>query len=66
MEPVYQIDLDGGIIRRFESIQSASKEVGIDAKNIRSVLKGIQKSWRLLLGLCLKIGIFKMRDRESI
>ena len=41
--PVYQIDLDGVIIKKHESIQAASKEVGVDPKNIRAVLKGIQK-----------------------
>ena len=41
--PVYQIDLDGEIIKRHESIKAASKEVGVDPKNIRAVLKGIQK-----------------------
>lgn len=41
--PVYQIDLDGVIIKKHESIAAASKEVGVDPKNIRAVLKGIQK-----------------------
>ena len=40
---VYQIDFDGVIIKKHESITAASKEVGVDPKNIRAVLKGIQK-----------------------
>ncbi len=41
--PIYQIDSDGVIIKKFDSIQAASKEIGVDSKNIRCVLNGIQK-----------------------
>ena len=40
---VYQIDMDGVILKKYESISAASKAVGIDSKNIRSVLNGVQK-----------------------
>lgn len=40
---VYQIDTDGVILKKYESISAASRAVGVDAKNIRAVLNGIQK-----------------------
>lgn len=43
MRPVVQIDENGVIIQRYESISSASRSIGVSAKSIRSAANGVQK-----------------------
>ncbi len=40
---ILQMDDDGNIIREFESVTLASKEVGVSPKSIRDAAKGVQK-----------------------
>lgn len=40
---VIQMDDEGNVIKEFESVTSAAKEVGVDVKGIRSAASGIQK-----------------------
>ena len=40
---ILQMDDEGNIIKEFESVSSAAREIGISPKSIRDVAKGIQK-----------------------
>ena len=40
---IFQLSDDGNIIKEFESIAAASKEVGVSTKSIRDAAKGVQK-----------------------
>lgn len=42
--PVYQMDMDGNIINRFESISEASRHVGRDRRAIRCAITGLYNS----------------------
>lgn len=41
--PIYQVDDDGVIVQRFDSISEASRTVGVDKKSIRMAANGKQK-----------------------
>lgn len=43
MRPVIQIDEDGVIVQRYESVSAASRAVGVGAKSIRDAANGVQK-----------------------
>ena len=40
---ILQMDDEGKIIKEFESVSSAAREIGISTKSIRDAAKGIQK-----------------------
>ena len=41
---VIQVDKNGEIIRRYNSISEASRVVGVDTKGIRNAANGLQKT----------------------
>lgn len=41
--PIFQMDDEMNIIKRFETVSDASKNIGVNSKSIRDAAKGIQK-----------------------
>ncbi len=44
-KPIQQLDMEGNLIRTYESVREASRQTGISDKDLIQVAKGIYKSW---------------------
>ena len=44
-KPILQLDMEGNVIRTYESVKEASRQTGISDKNLIEVAKGKYKSW---------------------